>query len=79
MILQQELLVRIVTVLSQANPDFVRADVKACDNASEELPDLLKVIKADAGRAIDQEDDVGHGGFGTFWTGERQNSVCAIH
>lgn len=59
-ILQQELLVRFIAVLSQADPNFVRADVEACDDALEKLTHLLKVINADAGGAIDQEDDVSH-------------------
>lgn len=75
MIFQQELLVRFIAVLSQANPNFVRADVEACDDASEKLPDLLKVSDTDAGGAVDQEDDVGHGGFGTFWTGGGKKSA----
>lgn len=71
-ILQQELLKSFITVLSQADPNFVRADVEACDGAFEKSPDLLKVTDADAGGAVDQEDDISHIGFGTVCTGGRK-------
>lgn len=47
-ILQQELLVRFVTVLCQADPNIVRANVEACDDTAEKPPGLLKVMVADA-------------------------------
>lgn len=68
-VFQQELLVHVAAVLSQADPDLVWANFQACDDSSEKPPHLLKVIDADAGGAINKEDDVGHSGFGTFWTG----------
>lgn len=65
-VFEQELPVWLVAVLCQAHPDFVGADVKAGDDAPEELPDLPKVLHANAGGAIDQEDQVRLGGFDTF-------------
>lgn len=68
-ILQEELLVRHIAVLRQAELNLVEADFEALDDAADEITDFLKVIKADACGAVDEEDDVGPE-FVTFWTGE---------
>lgn len=51
-ILQQELLVRFIAVLRQADSNFVEADVEGLDDVAEKLPDLLKAIIANAAGAI---------------------------
>lgn len=67
-VFEQELRVGLVAVLCQAHPDFVWANVKAGDDVSEELPNLVEVRNANAGGAIDQEHQVRLGGSDTFWT-----------
>lgn len=68
MVFQQELLVGFITVLGQSNPDFVRANVKAFDRAAEEILSVGKVLAANAGGTVNQEDNVSLSGCGTFWS-----------
>lgn len=78
MVFQKELPVWFIAVLGQAHADFVWADVKARDNASEELPDLLKVLNTNARGAIDKEDHIRLSGFDTFWTGGMEKRKVSI-